>query len=137
MPLVAAPMEEKVEVVELAEVATPPIVEGVVVPSVVDEVAAPSVVEEVVVPEVLQEIVIARPIEPVSAPLEQGKKPWSIRFGFFRLGDKVTFLALFTVAIAFLGGVSFAGLLQSTESVGTSPVVFAKIFLLRCLPARV
>ena len=119
-PPVAAPMEEKIEVVELAEVAAP------LVP---EEVVAPSVVEEFVVPEAPQEIVVAKPIKPVSAPLEQSKKPWSIRFGFFTLGDKVTFLALFTVAIAFLGGISFAGLLQSTESVGTSGILVQTVDL--------
>ena len=128
-PPVAPTLEEKVEVVELAEVAVPPFVEEVAAPLVVEEVAAPSVVEEVVVPEAPQEIVVARPIEPVSAPLKRSKRPWSFGFGFFTLGDKVTFLALFTVAIAFLGGVSFAGLLQSTESMGTSGILVQTVDL--------
>jgi hypothetical protein len=126
---VAAPMEEKVEVVELAEVAVPPVVEEMAAPLVVEEVAAPSVVKEVVVPEAPQESLVAKPIEFVSVLLEQSKKLWSLGFGFFMLGDKVTFLALFAVAIALLGGVSFAGLLQSTESVGTSGILVQTVDL--------
>ena len=128
-PPVAPPMEGKVEVVELAEVAAPLVPEEVATPPIAEEVTVPLIVEEVVVPEAPQEIVVARPIEPVSAPLKQSKKPWSLGFGFFRLGDKVTFLALFTVAIAFLGGVSFAGLLQSTESMGTSGILVQTVDL--------
>jgi hypothetical protein len=146
-PTAVPPLDEKIEVVGLEELIAPLSVEEVAAPLVVKEVAAPSVVEEVVEPEAPQEIEVVKPIEPMSASLKQNKTPWPLNFSFFRLGwkqvkkpwplnfsfsrfgDKVTFLALLTVAIAFLGGVSFAGLLQSTESVGTSGILVQTVDL--------
>lgn len=104
-PSVGSPKEKKVEVVELEEVDTPTVV------AKVTAMEAPKMAK------------VTNPVEPLSTPLKVGKKPWSFSFDFLRVGDKVTLLALLTVTVAFLGGISFAGILQSTESIGTSGIL--------------